>query len=126
MKFTKPQQLFIDALKSGQYEQCKGQLANEHGAFCALGVACDLAVKHGVIAQFDGRHENLTKYPAVQEWLDMVTSDGFCNYNDYGQCTALDSLNDSGVTLPTIGKMIESGTLIGLFVGQIWPKEEAA
>jgi hypothetical protein len=39
--------LWLAALRSGEYEQAKGYL-NLDGAFCCLGVLCDLAVKQGV------------------------------------------------------------------------------
>lgn len=33
---------WVAALRSGEYEQATGQLRNEHGEFCCLGVLCDL------------------------------------------------------------------------------------
>jgi len=39
--------LWIEALRSGKYEQGRGAL-NKDGKFCCLGVLCDLAVKAGV------------------------------------------------------------------------------
>lgn len=37
----------IEALRSGQYEQTRGVLQRD-GAFCCLGVACDLAAREGL------------------------------------------------------------------------------
>lgn len=42
--------LWLEALRSGEYKQCKGWLhsRNERGdTYCCLGVLCALAVKHG-------------------------------------------------------------------------------
>lgn len=38
---------WVAALRSGEYEQGKGQLRHID-AFCCLGVLCDIAAKHGV------------------------------------------------------------------------------
>jgi len=38
---------WVDALKSGEYEQTVGALRNEWG-YCCLGVACDVAIKNGL------------------------------------------------------------------------------
>ena len=40
---------WLEALRSGEYEQGRGVLQNSEGKFCCLGVLCDLAVKAGVI-----------------------------------------------------------------------------
>lgn len=40
---------WLEALRSGEYEQGTGKLQSREGEFCCLGVLCDLAVKAGVI-----------------------------------------------------------------------------
>lgn len=41
---------WVEALRSGQYEQTEGLLANDNG-FCCLGVLCEIAVQDGVVAK---------------------------------------------------------------------------
>lgn len=43
---TEPRKLWVEALRSGEYEQTNGALRYED-KFCCLGVACDLYRKHG-------------------------------------------------------------------------------
>lgn len=45
-------ELWVDALRSGEYKQAKAALhktENGKDSFCCLGVLCDIAVKHLVI-----------------------------------------------------------------------------
>lgn len=42
------QQEWLDALRSGEYEQATCTLESAYGGFCCLGVACKVAEKHGV------------------------------------------------------------------------------
>lgn len=39
---TEPQQKFIDALRSDEFEQGKGMLRTPDNKFCCLGVACEI------------------------------------------------------------------------------------
>src|SRR4051812_34484552 len=53
-KWTAEQQkehrdIWVKALRSGEYKQTKGALHTADGAFCCLGVACDLALKAGAL-----------------------------------------------------------------------------
>ena len=43
---------WLAALRSGEYRQTTGTLRDSAGAFCCLGVLCDLAAKQG-IGQWD-------------------------------------------------------------------------
>lgn len=124
MTFTKPQQLLIDALRSGEYEQCVGQLATEEGGFCVLGVGCDLAVKNGIITQFDGNDTNLVNYPTVQDWLGLVDCEGAAYSISDGDGVSLQSLNENGVSFSEIGERIATGDLEDLFIQQMFPTME--
>lgn len=44
---TEPIDLWIEALRSGEYKQCRLALRDGEG-FCCLGVACEVAIKAGV------------------------------------------------------------------------------
>lgn len=93
------------ALESGDYAQAHGQLADGDGdgGFCCLGVACDLAVKAGVIDSFEPSHADLDDgYAPVKHWLGLRVGDG--NYT--GSSLAAD--NDLGETFAEIAATIRS------------------
>lgn len=50
VKYRTPEEvmeLWIEALRSGEYKQAKERLKSQSGEFCCLGVLCDLATKDG-------------------------------------------------------------------------------
>lgn len=56
---------WIEALRSGEYKQCRGKLHKELVGYCCLGVLCDIDsqvtenMQHGIgIFQFEGRFES--------------------------------------------------------------------
>ena|SRR6185312_5054794 len=51
-------QKWIDALRSGQYEQGNGQLRTQDDKFCCLGVLCDIINPHGWGHYNDGTFED--------------------------------------------------------------------
>jgi hypothetical protein len=59
---TRPQQAWVDALRSGEYKQTTRVLCRLDGngkpvGYCCLGVACDLAIKAGLnVIVGDGTH----------------------------------------------------------------------
>lgn len=84
--------LWLDALRSGEYEQTKGVLTrvNRDGekSYCCLGVLCDVAVKDGFLdiettTKAMG-HVDYIAYnnfdtilpPSVQEWAGLFTETG--------------------------------------------------
>lgn len=86
-------QLWIDALRSGDYRQGRGCLSAD-GKFCCLGVLTDLAVKAGVVQIFDEDQIGRVSYrsigsndvpevgiyaimPAVAEWAGIEAGDEF-------------------------------------------------
>lgn len=89
-QIPEPIQKWIDALRSGRFEQTTGYLNND-GRFCCLGVACEVAVENGLkvkkdhfgssIFSYDGESGILPK--SVQNWLGMRTRDcGSLPYNN--------------------------------------------
>ena len=81
--------LWIKALRSGDYKQGRGQLEDNKGRFCCLGVLCDLAIKDGVkINREIGHYNNLFTYDTntgslpdkVMKWSGLKTSDGTYKY----------------------------------------------
>lgn len=83
MKFhtDKPEnmKLWVEALRSGEYKQGKGQLAiRKEDTFCCLGVACEIAAKNG--AELEIRNDGDFRYyddhetdlpPSVFAWLGL-------------------------------------------------------
>lgn len=87
--------LWAEALESGEYQQVKGSLQFA-GRYCCLGVACEVAIKHGVpvkrgnsimagVASYDNATGALPV--SVQEWLGVpanpfLKDDVATNWND--------------------------------------------
>lgn len=66
---------WADALESGEYEQATGALVLD-GAYCCLGVLCELAIKDGVedIRRVEDQFQITSdEYPG--EWLDHDDGD---------------------------------------------------
>ena len=70
-------QLLVAALRSGEYQQTTGQLEDGDGKMCCLGVACKVAMQHGLPlsriliaeAEQDPDYPKLfSKYPADTEY----------------------------------------------------------
>ena len=79
--------LWVNALKSGKYEQGQGRLTavfDTGNMFCCLGVLCDIAVKKGVVSKPAVVDDNTSNYkvlsyeeevdflpPTVAEWAGL-------------------------------------------------------
>lgn len=102
--------LWVDALRSGDYKQCKEQLRDENNKFCCLGVLCNLhAIAHPTIA---AQQENKTEYigqkalpsQLVYHWAGLPVNT-CVTINGYIAC--LQNHNDDGRTFKQIAKAIE-------------------
>lgn len=117
---------WVEALRSGEYKQGKGQMHNrEENSYCCLGVLCDLAVKSGawVIVENDGpsyvMYDGLggSLPPSVEQWAGLGTSDPALapadrdeedpDGEEYWQEASI--LNDSGLPFSQIADLIEWG-----------------
>ena len=102
---------WVKALRSGEYGQCEAFLAYD-GRYCCLGVACELAVKAGVIPEpvedesrgclVYGGEDYEVLPQQVQEWLGLRTSKG-----DFGDGDSLTQRNDDGEDFQEIADLIE-------------------
>ena len=122
---------WVAALRSGEYEQGQHVLHSESNRFCCLGVACDLAVKAGIIGNplFNGdasvpRFEYGdgmwgTVPEKVRLWLCLKTSAGW--YRANGDIALTSDNDDRNKTFLEIADIIESEP-DGLFM----PEEPAA
>ena len=109
--------LWIAALRSGEFEQCKEVLCNGK-AHCCLGVLCEVAIAHGVPIKrrmainqecvvFDG----IESYAplSAQSWVGLREQEGRFDGN------LLTHLNDTGMSFAEIADIIEAEPE-GLFV----------
>ncbi len=103
---------WVEALRSGQYQQGQDYLHPTRESFCCLGVLCDLyRVEQGkgewaMEAFFpgpDNEHREDGVLPApVMEWAGMQTSDG-----GYSGEMSLAAANDEGAAFPELAALIE-------------------
>lgn len=64
--------LWVAALRSGDYQQGVGALQTEGNKFCCLGVACEIAMIHGIELTFyqgSGEDSNFISYDACSTFL---------------------------------------------------------
>lgn len=100
-------QLWVKALRSGEYQQGTNCLRTDDGKYCCLGVLTDLAVKNGVIPNFRGEgngHNKVLTLP-VMTWAGLRSSSG-C-YGDARE-KSLSSDNDKGCGFKNLADIIES------------------
>jgi hypothetical protein len=102
-KYVSPhqaRQLWIEALRSGEYEQTTSYL-KRGDTFCCLGVACDVAMQHGVQLEVEQIADDVTAFngqtlglpPEVMGWLGIVGAEGALVNHVNGQ-SCLSQLND--------------------------------
>lgn len=121
--------LWLEALRSGEYDQTKGWLAvpKDDGAvgYCCLGVLCDIAVKQGVEVPvtksisgkalgYGADANNMSLPREVMDWAGLpndpvvATPDGISEAHTSTTIT-LAELNDehSDFTFPVLADLIE-------------------
>jgi hypothetical protein len=102
---------WVEALHSGKYKQGRGQLEDEHGGLCCLGLACKLAgVDVGPSSRFhrifvpsiglNNTIGDLCDYVELKPVADML------NLNS-DQCNDLAERNDEGWSFSAIAEYIE-------------------
>lgn len=116
-------QLWLDALRSGNFRQTTGALHKRDGygdSFCCLGVACKIAQDNGVdvtsvtdhdVVIYDGERGYLPR--SVQDWLGIKHSNGGVKARPlYGDSRngfySLVTLNDKEFSFGEIADIIES------------------
>jgi hypothetical protein len=91
---------WVQALRSGKYAQGWYQLKRDDDRFCCLGVACELAMKAGVIKRYEPSNGALPR--SVRLWLGLKHENG-----DYGTASLAND-NDHGKSFGDIADIIES------------------
>ena len=103
-------QRWVDALRSGEYEQGRGCLHNSNGnSFCCLGVLTDLYIKeHDKEWHKPGRCTELTFEgnggtlpPSVMTWAGLSHRDPCVRGGD------LATQNDNGMSFDELAQLIE-------------------
>ena len=124
---TEIKQKWVDALRSGEYQQATGRLRGYSG-FCCLGVLCDLYAqepfnqgwvfkgedKQNPLPQdywyFDGESELLPS--SVRQWAGLNSNCPDLRLDledeDYWRDTTVAELNDDGSTFNQIADLIEA------------------
>jgi len=102
-------QKWLNALRSGEYQQTQRHLRTEDG-FCCLGVLCDLYVKENNV-EWEIDEDDIYRYekhftllpPSVVGWAGVEDSNPYVN----GGIGTLSGLNDRGSTFEQIAYVIE-------------------
>jgi len=119
--------LLVEALRSGDYTQGKGQLRNpgvdgEPDEFCCLGVACDVYRKHAKKGKWEGKgflhpdeddSSRMTPPYSVMRWFGLLDMDGDVNTDPvlrpggYHHTTAMEMNDDGNFTFKSIANKFE-------------------
>lgn len=104
---------WVAALRSGEYQQARGQLKKEHG-YCCLGVACEISKlgkwtndREGYYQPKIGSGDNVMLPEAVKEWLGMKTGSGTIIPYGHNFTKSLATENDNGKSFNEIADLIE-------------------
>jgi hypothetical protein len=107
---TKIKELWIEALRSGKYQQGEGLLKTQDGKYCCLGVLCDIYAKtqkkkgfqKGKFQYYFQDKGNAALLPEnVMKWSGIDSK--FGNYKNNNLTTD----NDNGKSFVQIAKIIE-------------------
>lgn len=103
---------WVEALRSGKYEQAQEQLRRDDG-FCCLGVACDLYAQETGEGEWtlgafklDGLYKTADLPIKVRDWLGLTSEGG--TWGDADTNLSLIYLNDEGHPFAEIADTIES------------------
>ena len=122
MMNSKVKEAWVDALRSGKYEQGSERLRSVSG-FCCLGVLCDIYAKeHDVEWDFRGNEEtNLQPMDywyfddqseflpeSVMDWAELKTNNPSLRVDDEEYVGEVSHLNDAGYTFTTIADLIQA------------------
>lgn len=109
-KINKLAREWVDALRSGDYEQTSSVLCSSNESYCCWGVLCDLIDPDGWVVQADNEHsweeysweingETFTELPPPEVYALVGMTER--------EMTGLVDLNDSGNTFEEIADEIE-------------------
>lgn len=92
--------LWLEALRSDEYEQTTHALSRDDGCYCCLGVLCEIAKKYGVVSKHYIEEDKIFMYndekqllpDEVVYWAGLPDQNPYCRYNN--ETTVLTMLND--------------------------------
>ena len=103
---TENQQKWVDALRSGDYEQTSETLQDEYG-YCCLGVGCVVAEQNGVHVYRDGygmvEGATLESQALAKEWLGLADDTG-----SFKSSELVEKNDEDGKSFAEIADLIES------------------
>ena len=107
---------WVAALRSGEYKQGYGELKNNTGEYCCLGVACDLLVKKGLAKEQTSNGLNVYALSNDNDLDWSVLPKSIANYLGLskdpdiivdGEAHCISGVNDEGKTFSEIATLIE-------------------
>jgi hypothetical protein len=108
--------LWVKALKSGEFNQIQGQLEKD-GKYCALGILWVLALVNGICTydersdggRFDNRRStlsyNVMNWAGIKNFLDPGA--GVVKFMHKGKGRSISEMNDHGSDFNEIARVIE-------------------
>lgn len=107
--------LWVEALRSGKYEQGTDDLRLDGGAMCCLGVACEISgLGHWdnggrYVTETDRHTGELNPDSDMTDWLGLASGAGsFGQFDEHDRRESLAHLNDTGKSFSEIADIIES------------------
>ena len=109
---------WLEALRSGEYQQTDGLLRTAADGYCCLGVLSQLASDEGVVPQpkelngsyrwvnDQGDSRGMYLLPEVMKWAGLDSVSGEIETEDHVRLS-LSHMNDDGVEFPEIADAIE-------------------
>lgn len=101
--------LWVEALRSGKYQQARAVLRNAKGGMCCLGVACEISGlgKWSAARDYETNGALSTTLPPreVVAWLGLDNANGSWSERDDDMLTIR---NDKGASFAEIADIIES------------------
>lgn len=108
-------ELWLAALRSGNYSQGKFRLRNTNDEFCCLGVLCDIFSKQGGVGSWSIPKEPILRstdainFETPRGSNAVVPTGEVCDWADLqtNLLTNLSAMNDMGCSFKVIAKFIE-------------------
>ncbi len=96
---------WVEALRSGDYKQCRYVLRDDTNSYCCLGVLCDIYSKETGKPFPSSPNEVLR--PVVMKWAGLADKYGTID-KESGSSLSLGGMNDCGRTFADIANIIEN------------------
>jgi hypothetical protein len=114
-------QKWLDALRSGEYQQGEKVLRTADNKFCCLGVLTDIAIKEGVgnltwnekkplgwlVKNTEDDEATKVLPPEVSEWAGLDSDNPSVQHDELNRECVIAHLNDTGIPFDEIAGIIE-------------------